>query len=361
MKRNHSGKKVIGTILLIFSFVMLPAAILAVVFYLFPEIPKQINDMVNQALGSTGAEISPFDVDFPTMVSSLVINALSFVLAFIFLGLASKKAIIKMHDLYGQKKPTQYRSVLFIPFLIAGIASFIFFSPLRDDPESGDYMKTMMLLGIILFALGVLMLIFPMPSNFIVKRKERGDTVTLCFPRKGIKGRFSPGLIINELNAYTYFGYTRIEEIRDFKDFKGGRIYVTMKNTKYNQAEVNKLKKEYYQEAMQALKENKPLESRFDVEPEYVEDPERKQTHDIKKSVNDYDIVTTYGDGHKETSHHYKDVVVGQVTEYYKAQWMEYYYVIKSENGKDRFYLKDARDNMLVVTIYLGRRTTRME
>ena len=52
MRRNHAGKRVIGTILLIFSFVMLPAAILAVVFYLFPDISKQINEMVSQTLGA---------------------------------------------------------------------------------------------------------------------------------------------------------------------------------------------------------------------------------------------------------------------------------------------------------------------
>ena len=112
-------------------------------------------------------------------------------------------------------------------------------------------------------------------------------------------------------------------------------------------------KADYLKLAAQALNKDKPLPTPFFVEEFKHEGPTKKEVTTSTSNVNDYDIVTTYGDGHKERTHHYKSVTTTSVA-YYKNQYVEYVFNYKDDKKEYTVYDDDRRPLSLLV--YKGRK-----
>ena len=353
MKRNHAAKKVVGTLILILSILTLLMGALTVFLYLNPQVIDEFDKFMVETLqlkNADGTTPQSSKVELPTAISTPIVGVVFFLIGAVLLKLSSNKSIIKMHDVFGFGRYGAVNIKFWWLFILVGlIGEFVAAFFYQEYPEPAG-------IGLIasgsLMVIGLLMLI-PMPSNFVVKRKHIGDTMIISWPKNGLcNGRFAPSVILNELSAMNMLGYTHVKKIFDNEDCSG-RVTIIFENTEFSKEEMRQKKADYLKLAAKALKKNEPIPTPFFVEEFKHEGPTKKEVTTSTSSVNDYDIVTTYGDGHTERTHHYKNVTTTSVA-YYKNQYIEYVFNYKDDEKEHTVYDDDRRPLSLLV--YKGRK-----
>ena len=353
MKKNHAAKNIIGTILIIFSIVVLLIGGLCVFLYLNPQVIDQFDKFLIETFqlkNPDGTTPQSSKIELPTAISTPILGVVILIVGIVLKSLGSKNAIIKMHDVFGFGRYGAVNIKLWWIFLIVGVVglfvSFFLYQTYTLPAQIG------LGVGALLIFIGLLMLI-PMPSNFVVKRKYIGNTAIISWPRNGLcYGRFSSAAILNELSAMQTLGYTHVKKIFDNEDCSG-RVTIIFENTEFSQEEMKKKKAHYLKAARKAIDKNEPLKTPFFVEEFKHEGPTKKEVTTTTTSVNDYDIVTTYGDGHKETEHHYKNITTVSVA-YFKNLYIEYVFNFKDEEKEYTVFDEDHRPLSLLV--YKGRK-----
>ena len=348
MKRNHAGKRIVGTLLLIFSIFIAVATIPVAYLYYHPEVQAAIDEWLINLLQADPATTTSTNIEYESVVQLIIFSICCFLLSVVLLALSSKSAIIKTHDVFGQRRCSALRFKFWLLFLLVGFALLMVCAPLRQYflPYS-DYG---IIVGGVLTMLGTLFLL-PIPANFAVKRKISGDTVKLYLPRKMLNGKFSDSRIINELNWYMLCGYEQVEDFYDFEDKKHGRVIITLKNVNYEPSEVKRKEKELIKRCKKIYKSGQTIEGFVQAEKVYTEGKEYTVKTDVASSVNDYDTVTTYGDGHQETTHHYKTVHHTEI-DTYRDKFAIYSFGMM-DNGVFK-YFKDQKDEYLDIMVYIG-------
>ena len=353
MKKNHAAKRIVGTISIILGIVVLLIGGLCVFLYLNPQVIDEFDKFLVETLNlknPDGTTPQSSKIELPTAISTPILGAVFLLFGIILKSFASDKAIAKMHDVFGFKRYRPVHIKLWWIFLGLGFivecVAFVFYHKYQPIAEIA------LCVGGGMMVIGLIMLI-PMPSNFIVKRKYKDNTVTISWPKNGLcAGKFSPSAILNELSAASAMGYRFCKKIYGNEDLSG-KVKIVMENTTDSKEQIKKNRDDFMRLAMKALKKDHPIESPFFVEEYTHEGPRKKEVTTTTRSVNDYDTITTYGDGHKEVEHHYKTITSVSVS-YYKNLYTEY--VFRFRDGDNEYTVADEEGVPLSLLVYKGRK-----
>lgn len=354
MRSNHRGKRVVAVILLIFTILMLPLTALTCILAFSEELTTiltnyliQLAEAMGQDPGTT--EIASYPPD--SAISMLILNGVIFLISVFLFSISSRKAMLKMHDYYGLRREGFLRYRFAVPFIIIGVLGMIAAIFIRNN-QTIFYIVISVASGFII--IGMLALI-PVPASFGVKRRYHGNKATFTYPRSRIMKGFNPNQITAELCTLSYTGYNCFEKIEILnQDSSGARVRVTM-SSNLSPQELREKKKEHYKLAKKALRHNEYIVPNFDYDVTEKAGRTYSETNTLKATVNDYDIVTTYGNGSRSVEHHYKDVVTGHEIVFKKSIFYRYdYYLIPNSADTSKLYVQDMKGHALGFVVYGG-------
>ena len=358
MRSNHKGQRALGIVFLMFSLVMAPLAF-ANVACIFSEVFRDSYAQFLQDFNLTTISVPSKD-DFTLAV---VFGAVFLVLLFIairYLSYSSLRGMAKMNDVFNQKISIKVRIRFYKLFLFIGIAAAVVSGFFFNSP----YFNYIVIAGGSCLGVGLLMLI-PVPINFAIKRRYRGDKLIITYPRNPFLTGFDPNVLINELSAADIIGYTDLESFKANDFDKHPRIKMVLYAPEHDKSTLMMLRKEFRKEALTALKEKTYLRANHDFDIEIYEGGKHESSRDLKTRV-ETTTTTIYTDGSKEKHSSYKDVVTGKETTTYKLLYLHYTaycFKVDDPNDKDHYYLVTDNGEPLEFYIYdkkkiLSRRKT---